>query len=303
MVTSEPATNAAVPAGRFDPESASWLQGLTATGIERDAAVVRLHAMLLRVTTAEVHRRSARFGLFGPEMDDLAHHAAADATLAVSAKITKFRGESRFTTWAYKFAVLEVSAKLGRHFWRDARVTDTPDWDTLPARAGTGPGAAAEGTELLGALRAGVEQVLTERQRRIFVAVALNGIPLDAVVAEYGTTRNAVYKTMFDARRKLRAHLIAGGFLGGAVPAESQPAASTPERGPTRRPLDLDRFLHTDPRDVGCGRAMRVLHRYVELVAAGPSAIGRHPGVAEHLRACGPCGEDFQALLDLIVGG
>ena len=59
----------------------------------------------------------------------------------------------------------------------------------------------------------------------------------------------------------------------------------------------LDRFLQTDPRDVGCAEAMQLLHVYVDLVAVGEPAAQRYPGIAAHLRACGPCGEDFEALL------
>ena len=65
----------------------------------------------------------------------------------------------------------------------------------------------------------------------------------------------------------------------------------------------LDRFLRTDPRDVGCGKAMEMLHVYAELVAAGEPAEKRYPGIAVHLQACGPCGEDFQGLLAAIHGG
>lgn len=64
----------------------------------------------------------------------------------------------------------------------------------------------------------------------------------------------------------------------------------------------LDRFLQTDPRDVGCAEAMDMLHVYADLVAAGVPAEARHPGVAAHLRACGPCGEDFEGLLAAIAG-
>ena len=60
---------------------------------------------------------------------------------------------------------------------------------------------------------------------------------------------------------------------------------------------ELDRFLQTDPRDVGCAEATEMLHVYAELVAAGEPAEERYPGVAVHLRACGPCGEDFDGLL------
>jgi hypothetical protein len=66
--------------------------------------------------------------------------------------------------------------------------------------------------------------------------------------------------------------------------------------------LALDRFLRTDPQDVGCAQAMRMLHVYAELVAASESAEERYPGIAAHLQACGPCGEDFEGLLAAIRG-
>ena len=67
-------------------------------------------------------------------------------------------------------------------------------------------------------------------------------------------------------------------------------------------PAALDRFLQTDPRDVGCAEAMDLLHVYVDLVAAGDAAAQRYPGIAAHLRACGPCGEDFDGLLAAVTG-
>jgi len=60
---------------------------------------------------------------------------------------------------------------------------------------------------------------------------------------------------------------------------------------------ELDRFLRTDPRDVGCAEAMQMLHVYAELIASGGPAERRYPGIVAHLRACGPCGEDFEGLL------
>jgi hypothetical protein len=59
----------------------------------------------------------------------------------------------------------------------------------------------------------------------------------------------------------------------------------------------MERFLHTDPRDVGCEQAMEILHVYVDMIAAGEPAALRYPGVAAHLRACGPCAQDFDGLL------
>ncbi|GGO13003.1 DNA-directed RNA polymerase sigma-70 factor [Microbispora rosea subsp. aerata] len=198
----------------LDAESAEWLRTLGGTGAEREAALERLHAILLRVAGNEVRRRAPRLRLSGPELDDVAHQAAADALLAVTAKLDQFRGESRFTTWAYKFAVLEVSAKLGRHFWRDPGVPlEGEDWERLPDRFGFDPAERSEWRDLLAALRRAVDEELTERQRRIFDAIVLKGVPGDALAVELGTNRNAIYKAMFDARRKLRAALVAQGFL------------------------------------------------------------------------------------------
>jgi hypothetical protein len=65
----------------------------------------------------------------------------------------------------------------------------------------------------------------------------------------------------------------------------------------------LDRFLRTDPRDVGCEEAMDILHVYVDLAAAGGDPARRYPGVAAHLAACGPCNEDFTGLLRAVTSG
>jgi RNA polymerase sigma-70 factor (ECF subfamily) len=198
----------------LDPESTAWLTALGGDGREREAAVGRLHDLLLRMALREARRRGERARISGPEVDDLAHQAAADALLAIVAKLGQFRGESRFTTWAYKFVVLELSAKFGRHFWRDpAASLDAEDWDRLPDRFGLDPARRSEWRELIDALRRAIDSDLTDHQREAFVAIVLNGVPLDAVVARLGTNRNAIYKTLFDARRKLRAALDAGGHL------------------------------------------------------------------------------------------
>jgi RNA polymerase sigma-70 factor (ECF subfamily) len=206
-------TPAAVP--RADPDSARWLRMLAGTGPAREAGLARLHETLLRIARGEVGRRAPRLRLTGPELDDLAYQAAADALIAITAKLGQFRGESRFTTWAYKFVIFEVSAKIGRHFWRHPDVPlDAEDWDRLPDRFGFDPAQQAEWRDLLAALRRAVDEELTARQRRIFVAIVLNGVPLDALVIELASNRNAIYKTLFDARRKLRAALAANGYVG-----------------------------------------------------------------------------------------
>lgn len=208
------AAAAPVSAPALDAESAQWISGLRARGPEREAALGALHARLLRIARAELHRRAVASRIAGAELDDLAHQAASDALLAIDAKLETFRGESRFLTWAYKFVVFEVSNKLGRHFWRRLTVAlDAEDWERLPDRFGLDPAQRAEWGEMIDALRRAVEQDLSARQRRVFVAIVLDDVPLDALVVELDTNRNAIYKTMFDARRKLRAALVANGHL------------------------------------------------------------------------------------------
>ena len=192
----------------------AWVRSLNAAGVERERAADRLHELLLRVARAEVRRRGGRLRISGPELDDLAHQAAADAMLAIIAKLGEFRGESRFTTWAYKFVVFEVSGKIGRHFWRcPPAALEAGDWDQLADRFGLDPARESEWRDLLRAVRLAVELELTERQRRVFTALVVDGVPLDALAVQLGSSRNALYTTMFDVRRKLWASLVANGYL------------------------------------------------------------------------------------------
>ena len=199
----------------LDADPAEWPRMLAGTGPQREEALARLHALLLRIARGEARRRGPRLRLTGPELDDLAYQAAADALIAITSKLGQFRGESRFTTWAYKFVMFEVSAKIGRHFWRHPSVRlDAEGWERLPDRFGFDPAQEAESRDLLAALRRAVDEELTARQRRVFVALVLNGVPLDTLVIEMASNRNAIYKTLFDARRKLRAALAANGYIG-----------------------------------------------------------------------------------------
>jgi RNA polymerase sigma-70 factor, ECF subfamily len=208
------ADEAPAAADRVDRESAEWLGALHGKDPRREAALARLHAMLLRIAQRECRRRRPRLRITGPELDDLAYQAAADALVAITGKLGQFRGESRFTTWAYKFVIFEVSAKIGRHFWRNPGVPlEAEDWDRLPDRFGFEPAREAEWRDLLAALRRAVDTELTPRQRQVFVAIVVNAVPLDTLVIELDSNRNAIYKTLFDARRKLRAALAANGYM------------------------------------------------------------------------------------------
>ena len=214
MMPGDATADGITPPADFDADSATWVRSLTGPAEKREAAVARLHEMLLRIAHSELRRRSGRLRITGPELDDLAYQAAADALLAIMAKIGQFRGESRFTTWAYKFVIFEVSAKAGRHFWVNPPTSmDAGDWDRLPDRFGLDPAREAERREMASAVRRAVDEQLTPRQRQVFIAIVLDGVPLDALAVRLGSTRNAIYKTMFDARRKLRAALAANGYL------------------------------------------------------------------------------------------
>ena len=134
--------------------------------------------------------------------------------LAILAKMASFRGESRFITWAYRFVILEMSGKLGRHYRRDPPVAlDAGQWERLPDRLGIDPAQHAESAAVLAEVRRVVDAELTAHQRRIFVAIVVDGIPLDALAARLGLQRNAIYKVIFDARRKIRRALAANGYL------------------------------------------------------------------------------------------
>src|SRR5579859_1534616 len=209
-----PIPEAATAAAGIDAESAWWLRSLADAGPARDAALARLHELLVRIARREVTRRGPRLAITGPELDDLAYQAAADALVAITAKVGQFRGDSRFTTWAYKFVMFEVSAKIGRHFWRHPVMPlDAEDWNRLPARFGFDPAQQAEWSDLFAALRRAVDTELSPRQREVFVAIVLNDVPLDTLVLALASSRNAIYKMLSDARRKLRAALAANGYL------------------------------------------------------------------------------------------
>lgn len=201
-----------------DTESRQWLNELAPSAPTREDALSRLHALLLRAARTELNRRRGRTGVDGPELDDLAHQAADDALLSIIRKLDTFRGASRFTTWAYKFAILEVSSKLGRHFWQQpARHLDACAWDRFPDRIGMDPEHAAMSADLLAEVRRIVEQELTDWQRQVIVAIVVDAIPLDALVAKLASNRNAIYKTVFDARRKIRHVLVTNGYLHAAT--------------------------------------------------------------------------------------
>ena len=201
------------PASALDAESREWLRTLRADKRTRQIAIERLHSLLLRAARFEVDRRKPTLPyLRGNELDDIASEAAGDALMSVLRRLDDFRGESRFTTWVYKFALLEAAVKLRKRAWQGREIPlDSERWDILESAA-LGPDAFAEQTEVVTAIKDAIAEVLTPHQRSVLVALAVNGVPIDVLADRLNTNRGALYKTLHDARRKLRKHLQAGGL-------------------------------------------------------------------------------------------
>jgi RNA polymerase sigma-70 factor (ECF subfamily) len=209
--TAAPAATVAVD--RLDAESRRWVDELADDGAAHDAAVLRLHALLLRAARYEVGRRRRSMPyLRGDDYDDLAQQSADDALVAVLRKLGSFRGDSRFTTWVYKFALYEAAVKLRRRAWQDRELTLQPDAWPAFASAAPSPGERLEERELLTAVRTAISERLSAHQREVLVAVTISGVPIDVLAERLNTTRGALYKTLHDARKKLRAELAAAGF-------------------------------------------------------------------------------------------
>jgi RNA polymerase sigma-70 factor, ECF subfamily len=196
-----------------DGESRLWLRRLRSDGPERDRARSELRELLVRAARYQVHRRNSAFPhLRGGDHDVLAQQAADDALLAILAKLDDFRGEARFTTWACKFALLEAAVKLRRRAWQGREIQlEAEHWDLI-ADHSSSPAQNAETSELIAAVQVAIREALTPHQRQVLVALTLNGVPIDVLSERLNSTRGALYKTLHDARQKLRARLASQGF-------------------------------------------------------------------------------------------
>jgi RNA polymerase sigma-70 factor (ECF subfamily) len=205
---------------RLDPESQAWLDRLRSDGPHRETALRELRALLLKAARFELRRRGAASG--SREDEDLAEQSADDALVALLGKLGQFRGESRFTTWAYKFALYEAAVKHRRRPWREREVhLEADHWPLIADRA---PGVQrdAEMRELLEAIGEAIGRELTPRQRTVLVAVTLQDVPIDVLAERMQSTRGALYKTLHDARRRLRESLAARGLAPGTQEGEAR---------------------------------------------------------------------------------
>jgi len=197
-----------------DGESELWLRRLRAHGPQRDEALTELHALLLRAARFEVGRRHAGSAhLRGGDQDDLAQQSADDALVAILGKLDSFRGDSRFTTWAYKFALYEAAAKVRRQAWQGREIPlGEESWPLIVDDRRRTAEQGAESAELFAVLRSAIENELAPHQRQVLIAIALNDVPIDVLAERLNTTRGAIYKTVHDSRQKLRAVLAANGL-------------------------------------------------------------------------------------------
>ena len=196
----------------LDRDSAAWLCDLRSNGGPREQAIARLHALLLRVARGVASRRRDTLSDRAmDDVDDICSQAVNDAVMAVLAKLDTYRGTARFTTWACKFAIVETSSRLRRHAWRQRKVElDDTIWNRL---SDTSPPILQrlENDQLLVALHRAIVDHLTERQRLIFQSVAMDDVPIDVLAERLETSRGAIYKTLHDARAKLRRVLTEAG--------------------------------------------------------------------------------------------
>ena len=215
-VPSQAAKRADVAAGRssVDEDSQRWLTRLRAVGPERVAALAELHELLFRAARFEVARRHAVGPhLRGGDQDDLAQQSADDALVSILGKLDEFRGDSRFTTWAYKFALYEAAAHVRRRSWQGREIPLTDEaWPAFADERRRLPDERAQSSELFAALGRAIRSELTSHQREVLLSVAVNDVPIDVLADRLNTSRGALYKTIHDARRKLRAALAAGGL-------------------------------------------------------------------------------------------
>lgn len=188
-----------------------WVERLSASGQVRIEAVAQLHALILRATRHQIARMPEAATLGTVRREEIAQTAADEATMSALGRLDSFEGRSRFTTWAYKFGILRAGVEVRRTVWRhrEVRLDAAPE----PSASLDGvPEARMEATDLAGAVHEGLQRALTDHQRHVAVALLIDDVPIDILADRMGTNRNALYKTLHDARTRLRTHLEARGF-------------------------------------------------------------------------------------------
>jgi RNA polymerase sigma-70 factor, ECF subfamily len=188
-----------------------WVSRLSVPGPVRDQTIGHLHELMIRAAWHQVARMPESAALGAARRAEIVHSAADEATVSVLTRLSTFEGRSKFTTWAYKFGILHAGVELRRVAWRGREI----DLGSIPEPSALGPTpeSQAEGRDLARAVWRGLDEALTPHQRRITVALLVDDVPIDVLAERLGTTRSALYKTLHDARKRLRVFLADQGYL------------------------------------------------------------------------------------------
>jgi RNA polymerase sigma-70 factor (ECF subfamily) len=198
-----------------------WLYALKANGEIQETAITDLRDLLMRATLYFFNRNLSDFaGMNRDEILKCAEDCAQEALIAVMNHLSDFRGDSKFTTWVYKFAINMALMTARRERWKGKSLDQLPfsspgtasPWAMADTSASPAPDQSALQGEISHILRELIEQDLTEKQRQVLMLIVFHEVPMDEVVQQLGTNRNAIYKMLHDARRKLKSSLQARGF-------------------------------------------------------------------------------------------
>ncbi|MEO8930686.1 MAG: sigma-70 family RNA polymerase sigma factor [Lacisediminihabitans sp.] len=201
------------------PANEDWISRLSVPGRAYDHAVAQLHELMIRAARRQVSRMREANVLGAVRREEIIHSAADEATMAVLSRLGSFEGRSAFTTWAYKFGILTAGTEVRRAAWHDREI----NFDDIPEQRQTvapSPELYAEGRDLAQAVRKGLREALTPHQRRVAVAVLIDEVPIDVLAERLSINRGALYKTLHDARQRLRAYLSVRDFLLPVAPRE-----------------------------------------------------------------------------------
>lgn len=196
-----------------------WLRELSAAGAAQAGAIADLRTYLLRAALYSLTQaQSALAHLSSAEIGQMAEDCAQDALLAILQHLHEFRGDSKFTTWTYRFAVnmaLVSARRASRKSVSLDELLEDSEWPALPIQSdliAVNPDRAALQAEIWQVVREVIDQEITERQRQVLKGMVFDEIPIDEIARHFGSNRNAIYKLLHDARRSLKARLEARGF-------------------------------------------------------------------------------------------
>jgi len=196
-------------------DNAEWITALTTGGEARESALADLRQILV----AGLRRGlEAWLDPHSDQLAALAEEASQEALVRILDRLDTFEGRSRFTTWAYKVAIRIALTDLRRKQWQDVSLDQMlapgadEDREVAVIDPGLGPEASVEQRDMLRRIGRILREELTERQLAVMEAVALRGVPMEALAQKMGVERNALYKMMHDSRLKLKRRLAREGL-------------------------------------------------------------------------------------------